>query len=148
MQTIIFSGVQGSGKSTFFKTRFFDTHIRINMDMLRTRHRETLLMQACLEMQQPFVVDNTNPTIEVRAKYIQAARAARFQVVGYYFLPDLTLSLQRNAARSGRQRVPDKGVVATFRKFQPPTFEEGFDLLYTVRTSENGGFEVEPVQNI
>ena len=37
MQVVILIGIQGSGKSTFCRKRFFDTHVRINLDMLRTR---------------------------------------------------------------------------------------------------------------
>ena len=40
MQLIVFIGLQGSGKSTFFGRRFAETHLRLNMDMLKTRHRE------------------------------------------------------------------------------------------------------------
>src|SRR5689334_14800083 len=99
MQAVIFIGLQGAGKSTFYKERFFNTHIRINMDMLKTRHREDVLLQACLEMKQAFVIDKTNPQIKNREGYIQAAREARFEVVAYYFVPHLKLSLERNAAR-------------------------------------------------
>ena len=49
MEAILFIGIQASGKSTFFAERFFKTHVRINLDMLRTRHREELLVKACLE---------------------------------------------------------------------------------------------------
>src|SRR5215207_5095007 len=100
MQAVIFIGLQGAGKSTFYKEKFFNTHIRINMDMLKTRHREELLLQACLEIKQAFVIDKTNPQVKDREKYIQAGRAAHFQVAAYYFRPDLKLSLERNAARS------------------------------------------------
>ncbi|MBN9390758.1 MAG: AAA family ATPase [Chloroflexi bacterium] len=144
MQAIIFVGIQGAGKSTFFKEKFFNTHIRINMDMLKTRHREDLLLAACLEMKQPFVIDKTNPTVQNRERYIQAAKEHRFQVVAYYFVPDLKLSLARNAARTSKERVPDMGLYATLKKLQPPTLEEGFDLLYTVRQDEAGNFVVEP----
>lgn len=146
MQAIIFIGLQGAGKSTFYRENFFNSHIRINMDMLKTRHRENLLLYACLEMKQPFVVDNTNPTVQTRAKYILAAKAAHFQIIAYYFPPDLTLSLQRNAARLDRQRVPDKGIFATFHKLQPPTLSEGFDCVYNVRIGEAGNFIVENVE--
>ena len=64
MEAVIFIGMQATGKSSFYLARFFHSHIRINLDMLKTRHREGLLLRACLEMQQPFVVDNTNPTGE------------------------------------------------------------------------------------
>ena len=85
MEAILFVGIQATGKSTYFKQRFFDTHVRINLDMLRTRHREKLLFDACLVAQQSFVVDNTNLTVEDRAHYVGPARSAGFRVVGYYF---------------------------------------------------------------
>ena len=146
MQAVIFIGLQGAGKSTFFKERFFNTHIRINMDMLKTPHREDLLLKACLEMKQSFVIDKTNPLVINREKYIQAAREAGFQVVAYYFLPNLKLSLERNAARSGKERIPDQGLIATFRKLQPPSLEEGFDFLFTVGHDENGQVVVREVE--
>ena len=37
MEAVIFVGIQGSGKSSYYKERFFRTHFRINLDMLRTR---------------------------------------------------------------------------------------------------------------
>jgi predicted kinase len=44
MEAVILIGIQGSGKSTFCRERFFNTHIRINLDMLKTRHRERYLV--------------------------------------------------------------------------------------------------------
>ena len=85
MEAIIFIGIQAAGKSVFYRDMFSDTHIRINLDMLKTRHREKLLLQACLEMRQPFVIDNTNPTRKDRVRYIPLVQDAGFQVIGYYF---------------------------------------------------------------
>jgi predicted kinase len=82
VEAVIFVGLQGAGKSTFYRHRFFDTHLRISLDMLKTRHRERWLLRACVEARQPFVVDNTNPTRAERAVYIGAARQAGFRVVG------------------------------------------------------------------
>ena len=70
MEAVIFVGVQGSGKTTLYLERFFTTHVRLSLDMLRTRNRERLLLDACIEAKQPFVIDNTNPTVEERARYI------------------------------------------------------------------------------
>jgi predicted kinase len=96
MEAVIFIGIQAVGKSTFYKERFFGTHVRINLDMLRTRHRERLLLQACLDSGQPLVVDNTNILKSERAVYIGPARLAGFHVIGYYFQSRLQDALQRN----------------------------------------------------
>lgn len=142
MEAIIFCGLQAAGKSTFYEERFFNTHIRINLDMLRTRHREKLLLQACLEMKQPFVVDNTNPTITERANYIQPAKASGFRLVCYYFAPELKSSLERNATRNDKERVPERGLFGTYHRLQPPTFTEGFDAIFSVCIGENNTFVV------
>ena len=107
MELILLIGLPASGKSTFCKQRFSDTHIRINLDMLRTRHRENILIEACLTAKQPFVVDNTNITKEDRVIYLSKAKPAAFRVVGYYFQSKASAALERNAQREGKQRIPD-----------------------------------------
>lgn len=143
MEAVIFTGVQGSGKSTFCRQRFYDTHIRINLDMLRTKNRERLLLAACLEAKQKFVIDKTNPTIEQRAKYIQLTRSYRFRVIGYYFRSKLEDALRRNAQREGTARIDERGIHPVHAKLQRPTLAEGFDELYYVRINENNVFVVE-----
>ncbi len=85
MEGIIFIGIQGSGKSTFFQQYFTKTHIRLNMDMLKTRHRESILMKACIEAKQPFVIDNTNPSRSDRKKYIDYSIGKKFQRKRIFF---------------------------------------------------------------
>lgn len=143
MEMIIFMGCQGAGKSTFFREHFFHTHVRVNLDMLKTRNRERLLITACLGMQQRFVVDNTNPTAEDRKRYFDLARNSGFKVVGYCFDATMEELLHRNAQREGKQRIPEAGVRATFKKFEPPTASEGFDELFRVRVVPDGAFEIE-----
>ena len=89
MEAVIFIGIQGSGKSSFFRERFFETHVRINLDMLRTRRREELLVAACLKGGQSFVIDNTNTLPSDRARYVQRARAAGFRTSGLLFRIEL-----------------------------------------------------------
>lgn len=143
MEAVIFIGLPATGKSSFYFERFWRTHVRINMDMLKTRHREELLLRACVEGGQPFVADNTNPSASERARYITPARAAGFYVVGYYFRSSLEESLRRNAARAGGERVPDKGVFGTYKRLQLPDPSEGFDELYHVAMGGEGKFHVE-----
>jgi predicted kinase len=146
LEAVIFVGIQGTGKSTFYKERYFRTHVRINLDMLRTRHREAVLLHACIEAQQRFVVDNTNPTVEQRARYILPARAAGFRVIGYYFQSALAAAIQRNESRPLPERIPAKAIAGTYKQLQIPTLTEAFDALHYVRLSE-GGFSVEDWQD-
>lgn len=143
MEAIIFIGLQGSGKSTFFKERFFHTHVRINLDMLKTRNRERRLLQMCLETNQPFVVDNTNPTRAEREVYIQAAMAAGFRVVGYYLQSRVEDCKRRNGQRPAEQQVPLQGILGTAGRMELPTAEEGFDARYYVRIDNTGTFMIE-----
>jgi predicted kinase len=146
MEAVILCGIQGTGKSTFCRERLFHTHVRISMDMLQSRHREVLLLTACLNAKQPFVVDNTNPTREERARYIAPSRAAGFKVVGYYFESSIKDALARNELRGSGQRVPDRDLRGTHSRLQVPSRKEGFDALHRVRFGEGpSGFIVEPV---
>jgi predicted kinase len=142
VEAIIFVGVQGAGKTTFYRERFFDTHVRINLDMLKTRERERTLVTACLASKQPLVIDNTNPTPEDRARYIAPARAAGFRVVGYFFEATLREAIARNNQRSGKSKIPAAAIGGTLKRMQAPKVEEGFDEIRRVRVGEGGGFEV------
>jgi predicted kinase len=142
MEAIIFVGIQAAGKSTFFKERFFDTHVRINLDTLRTRRREEILLTACVQSGQPFVVDNTNPLPADRSRYLGPARAAGFRTIAYFFDAPLGDAMRRNNLRMGKQKIPTLAVAGTFKKLVPPSAEEGFDEIYTVQLTPDRGFVV------
>jgi len=142
-QAVILIGVQATGKSMFFKERFADTHVRINLDMLKTRTREKIILEACLQAGQSFVVDNTNPMMADRQRYIPLAKAVHFEVIGYYFQSELSALLKRNQKRTDKPSIPLAGVQAAYRKMQIPSLAEGFDKLYYVKIDPSGSFVVE-----
>jgi predicted kinase len=141
-EAVIFVGLQGAGKSTFFLERFFHTHVRISLDVLRTRHRERLLFEACVAAGQNFVVDNTNPLAADRARYIAPVRAAGFRVVAYFFEVSVRDAIRRNNLRQGKQRVPAVAIAGTSKKMEIPKAEEGFDALFTVTVAPDNHFTV------
>jgi tRNA uridine 5-carbamoylmethylation protein Kti12 len=145
MECVIFTGIPASGKSTFYKERFFGSHIRINLDMLKTRRREAILLSACLEMKQSFVVDNTNPTAISRARYIGPAKEARFRIIGYYFHSKLTDAQLRNNGREGSECIPDAAVSAIHQRLEPPAIAEGYDEMFVVTIRPNNQFSVKPI---
>jgi predicted kinase len=143
MQAIIFIGIQATGKTTFYQQNFLNTHVRISLDLLKTRHREMAFLNTCLQTQQKFVVDNTNPTIEDRERYMALAKGSQFEVIGYYFESKIRGALDRNKQRSGRQQIPEPGILGTYNKLELPSYQEGFDQLYYVRINSDGQFSVE-----
>ena len=136
MQAIIFIGIQASGKSTFYVEHFFDTHMRISMDLLNTRNKETQFLQKCLDLQQSVVIDNTNPTKADRERYIRLFKENNYEVVGYYFQSVISDAMKRNERREGKKKIPELGISATYKKLELPSYEEGFDQLYYVTLGE------------
>ena len=147
MEAIIFVGLQASGKSSFYREKFIDTHIRINLDMLKTRHREKILFNACLSAKQPFVIDNTNPAIADRSRYIELAKAKGFKIIGYYFQANLEECKQRNSQRSGKKKIPLVGILDTYKKLEIPSYAEGFDRLFYVKIDDNNLFMIETLKD-
>jgi predicted kinase len=145
MEAVVLCGMQGSGKTTLYAERFVETHVRVSLDVVRTRAREQALVRWCLETGQRFVVDNTNATPADRARYVEPARAAGFRVVGYLVEVDVADALGRNGRRTGRESVAAAGVVGTSRRLQRPTPEEGFDELWHGTAGPDGGWRIEPL---
>lgn len=143
MEIVIFCGIQATGKSTFYKEKFFNSHFRISLDQLNTRNKEDKLLQVCFELQQKIVVDNTNPTQLERNKYITLAKQYKYKVIGYFFQSKLQESIHRNSLRKGKEQISQKGIIATSHKLEIPSYQEGFDILYFVSLQPNTGFLIQ-----
>jgi predicted kinase len=143
MEAVLFIGIQATGKSTFYLEKFYRTHVRINLDMLRTRRREDLLVRACLEGKTRFVVDKMNLTRADRAAYIGQAKGAGFKISGYFFQSELAPALLHNARRDSPERVPEPGLRSASSALELPSLIEGFDQLFFVRMNGQGRFTVE-----
>jgi predicted kinase len=147
MQVVILVGLPGSGKSTFHAERFAATHVHVSRDNFpnnrQPSRRQATLIEEALTAGRDVVVDNTNLRAADRAPIIEAARRHGATVVGYFFEPDVAASRARNKKREGRARVPDVAIYAARKRLEPPTREEGFDVLIGVRNRDDAGFELE-----
>ena len=150
VECIILIGLPASGKSTFFRERFAGTHDHVSKDLLRhnrrPQRRQEQLVAESLAAGRPVVIDNTHPSIAVRAPLIALAKAHGAEVIGYVFVTEAADALRRNRGREGRERVPDVAIFAARKRFEAPTRAEGFDRLFEVRMNEKERrFEVTPL---
>lgn len=148
MEMIILIGLQGAGKSTFYRTYFAETHELVSKDLLLTSKNRNKNLRQSERIEQAFrghhavVIDNTNVTVAERAALIQLGHEHHVQVIGYYFEAEVKQCLERNREREGKKQVPDKVIYITAARLIRPTYAEGFDKLYAVQSGENGFFLV------
>jgi predicted kinase len=148
MELVVFVGLQGSGKSGYFASRYAGTHVHVSKDLLprharRKSERQLRQVEQALATGRSAVVDNTNPRRADRASLIEAGKRAGARVIAVHFLASVGDALRRNASREGRARVPDVAIYTVARRLEPPLAEEGFDEVMRVRLGEEG-FALEP----
>ena len=107
---VIMMGIQGSGKSTFYHSQIANDFVHINLDSLKTRYKERIAIEQCIQQGQNYAVDNTNPTKEDRKRYITVAKQAGYQIVGYFMESKLQSCIERNNLRIGTAKIPAKAI--------------------------------------
>lgn len=139
-------GLQGAGKSTFRQSRFDATHVVVSKDHFRNNRRPSLrqevLLREALSAGKSVVVDNTNVRLEDRQALIRLAHELGALCSGYFVRSTLSESLERNALREGKARVPDKALAFTAKAFVLPSWSEGYAALYDVVPQPDRTFRV------
>jgi predicted kinase len=137
MELAIFIGLQGAGKTSFYRARFAGKYALVSKDLLRNNRqpgrRQRQLIEEALQAGHSVVVDNTNPTVMDRAELIDLGRRHGATITGYYFESRLEDCLERNRQRVDKEKVPAVALYATAKKLQRPSLAEGFDRLLYVR---------------
>jgi predicted kinase len=89
MDLVILIGLQGAGKSSFYRATFAATHALVSKDLFPNNYRPARRQQQLIEdgfhAGRSVVVDNTNATKEDRAALVALGRAFDARVIGYYF---------------------------------------------------------------
>ena len=135
-ELIIFIGLQGSGKSTYYQSNFAATHVHVSKDLRKNvrkrEERQTQLVAEALAAGKSVVVDNTNPTPDLRAPLISLGKRHNARVAAYFFDVPVKVAVVRNRQREGKARVPDVAIFLTAKKLKPPSFEEGYDEVHVI----------------
>ena len=143
-ECVILVGLPGAGKSTFARSRF-PAHACVSKDAFpnasNKQARQDAALHAALGAGRDVVVDNTNVSPAERAAIAAIARAHDARVVVYYIEATTREAVARNEKREGRAKVPKVAIFTSAKRLVPPSLDEGFDELRTVRAVEGGGFE-------
>jgi predicted kinase len=145
VELVVFSGLQASGKTSYFRSRFAASHVHVSKDAWpnarnRERRQQRLVAEA-LGRGESVVVDNTNPSPLERRPLVELGRLAGARVIAYCFVSTVDEALARNATRAGRARVADVGIFTVAGRLVAPAADEGFDERFEVRIA-NGAFVV------
>jgi len=116
-ELIVFVGMPGSGKSTFYSTNLKD-HINIEQDKIGTRPKLLKELDKSLTTGKSIVIDSTNPIQENRLEYYEKAKKHNYNIKVIYFLVNGT-----GFNKLREKPVPDIVYHIYFKKLEPPTIE-------------------------
>jgi predicted kinase len=135
-EAVIFVGLPGSGKTTYYRDHFAATHAHISRDVQQTPERETAVFRECLLAARSLVVDNTNATRAARARYIREAKAAGFNVLCYFFDTPVRTAIGRNNYRKDKKPIPVPAILRAAKHLEPPSTVEGIDEVRTIAADD------------
>ena len=150
MELILFSGLQASGKTTFYQKFFSKTHLHLSKDLWphakKPQSRLIRLVEQALQEKRSVVVDNTNPTPSDRESLIAIGKKYDAYIIGYFFISTVAESQIRNQQRTGKQKVPDVALFSTIKKLILPQYQEGFHEIFHVSLYQ-GDFQINLLPN-
>lgn len=131
-EVVVFVGFPASGKTTFYeKVMKPDNYVHVNRDKLGTWQKCVALCEQQLLRGRKVVVDNTNPDIESRSRYISSAKKYGVPVRCFQFTTTLAQAKHNNKFRELTTNSDIKKVTEiaynTFKsRFVEPSITEGF----------------------
>jgi|AntRauTorckE6833_2_1112554.scaffolds.fasta_scaffold06170_5 bifunctional polynucleotide phosphatase/kinase len=131
-EMIIMIGPPASGKSSFVK-KFLKEYTRINNDTFKNKKKCLDKTLIALKGNENIVIDNTNPSVEVRADYIKLAKQFNYRIK-CYILGNMELAKHLNVVRYRLSKdksrlIPNIAYNIFYSKYQTPTEKEGFSEI-------------------
>ena len=139
-EMIIFIGSPASGKSTFFDSYLKSGgYIRVNRDTLKTAEKCLSVAEEELKKGNSVVIDNTNPTLESRSRFIDLAKRHKVDLRSFVFNFNKDLVFHLNELRNINnfrnhfsESVADVIIHTWYKKFEPPSLKEGFKEILEI----------------
>ena len=112
-------------------------YTRINQDKLKTKQKCIKKCKIALSNNESIVIDNTNPTIEIRKEFINLAKEFGYTITCYVMNVNKELAKHLNHFRhkksNGKKKlVPEIAYNVYFKKYDTPNINEGIDNIINV----------------
>ncbi|XP_043939340.1 bifunctional polynucleotide phosphatase/kinase [Protopterus annectens] len=138
-EVVVAVGYPASGKSSFFKDFLIsDGYVYVNRDTLGTWQKCVAGCEEALRNGKSVVVDNTNPDIESRSRYIECAKKAGVPCRCFLFTASKDLARHNNRFREmtytgkGHAHVSEMVFNSYKSKYVSPTLAEGFNEIIKI----------------
>ncbi|XP_077170380.1 bifunctional polynucleotide phosphatase/kinase [Paroedura picta] len=130
-ELVLAVGFPAAGKSTFVKQHLVAAgYAYANRDILGSWQKCVAVCQSALQAGKSVVVDNTNPDLESRSRYIDCAKTLGVPCRCFLFTASLDQAKHNNRFRemTEKEHIPVNSIVLnTYKsKYVAPTLEEGF----------------------
>ena len=138
-EVVVFVGCPASGKSSFYQHHMTKSHDLVNRDQLGTWQKCVDACGSTVKRGRSVVIDNTNPDVESRKRYLDAAKKLQVPARCFLFTTSHSHALHNNRFRELTNKNPKYKPVPelafnTFKsKFTEPTLAEGFTEIIKVQ---------------
>lgn len=137
VEAVIMVGYPGSGKSHFAKENFQKHNYEvINRDTLKNWQKCRDKMEECLEANKSCVIDNTNPDMASRKRFIDVAKKLKIPIRAFVMNSNYYQSKHNNAFREltdpSHDHISDMIFNMYRSKYEEPQLKEGFDEIVKV----------------
>ncbi|XP_061444616.1 bifunctional polynucleotide phosphatase/kinase isoform X2 [Rhineura floridana] len=136
-ELVVAVGFPAAGKSTFLKQYLASAgYVYANRDTLGSWQKCVATCQAALQAGKSAAVDNTNPDLESRRRYIECAKEAGVSCRCFLFTTSLEQAKHNNRFREMTEKghVPVNDIVLNSykNKYVEPALEEGFSEILKI----------------
>uniref|UniRef100_A0A8C5WF91 Polynucleotide kinase 3'-phosphatase n=1 Tax=Leptobrachium leishanense TaxID=445787 RepID=A0A8C5WF91_9ANUR len=136
-EVVVTVGFPAAGKSTFIKENLVSKgYVYANRDTLGTWQKCVAACEEALRNGKSIVIDNTNPDVESRGRYISCAQKAAVPVRCFEFTATVDVAKHNNRFREMTQKghvsVNDMIINSYKSKFVAPSLKEGFSEILKI----------------
>lgn len=139
-EIVLIVGPPGAGKSTFCK-KYFPNYAYINQDTLKTLIKCIKSCREHVAAGRSVVIDNTNPAIATRKRYIDIALDANIEIRVVHL--DTTVTVAKHLAKMREIDAQKRKIVCTHlpkiawsmysKNYEAPDIDEGYEEIITVK---------------